>query len=45
MINYNKKWEAAIVEIALPKTWANVNPDENELYVEEDFNIKAFQFQ
>ena len=39
MINDNKKWKAVLVEIALPKTWANVNPDENEFYVEKDFHI------
>ena len=41
MINDNKKWEAALVEIALPKTWANVIPDENELYAEKGFHIKS----
>ena len=41
IIHDESKWEVALAEISFPKTWVNVKPDENEIYVENNFNFRC----
>ena len=36
IIHDESKCEVALAEISFPKTWVNVQPDENEIYVENN---------
>ena len=41
IIHDESKWEVALAEISFPKSWVNVQSDENEIYVENNFQFRC----